>query len=474
MGTPFGVRFPQGGNALQRPAGGIIRYHAASPSTSRESRTVPRTLSLSDAAALLRPDDRLCLPLGPGLPSSFIQALGARDDWRDLWVFAGLLIDLYPLFTRAGVHLRSGFFGPVERGLRASGFDVQFVPADFRRFAALARSFAPRVMATLAATPDADGHLSLSLHAGANVAELHAAGRDPERLLVVETHPDLPRTMGVPPEHLHRLHLDEIDVLVEGERPIFTLPDTEPSPIDRAVAGHARRFIGDGCTLQTGIGAIPSEIARLLSEDRGGDYGIHSEMFSDGLMQLHLAGKVSNRKGVHDGYSVATFALGSTRLYEWLDGNAEVRFLPVDCVNGHEAIGRNRKMLSVNGALAVDLLGQVAADALEGRQYSGIGGHVDFVAGAALSPGGRSLICLPSTASVGGERRSRLVAQLPAGTLVTTPRHEVDVVITEHGAAELAGRSVEERALALIEVAHPQHRDALGQDWHRARHAQGS
>ena len=137
-------------------------------------------------------------------------------------------------------------------------------------------------------------------------------------------------------------------------------------------------------------------------------------------------------------------------------------------MNAHEAIGRNRNMLSVNGALAVDLLGQVAADAIEGRQYSGIGGHMDFVAGVALSPGGRSLICLPSTVEAGGEIRSRLVAQLPAGTLVTTPRHEVDVVVTEHGAAELAGRSVEERAAALIAVAHPERRDALREAWERA------
>jgi acyl-CoA hydrolase len=399
--------------------------------------------------------------------------LGERDDWGDLRVFAGLLMDLYPLFTRPGVHLRSGFFGPVERGLRASGFDAQFVPADFRRFAALAESLAPRVLATAAAPPDASGRISLSLHAGATVAALHAAGRDPEQLLVVEVHPDMPRTLGVPPDHPHQFYLDEVDVLVESEHPVFALPDSEPSPIDRAIAGHARRFIEDGCTLQTGIGAIPSEIARLLAADRGGDYGVHTEMFSDGLMQLHLAGKVSNRKGSHDGYSVATFALGSAGLYQWLDGNPEVRFLPVELVNGHEAIGRNRKMLSVNGALAVDLVGQVAADALEGRQYSGIGGQMDFMAGAALSPGGRSLICLPSTANVGGERRSRIVAQLPAGTLVTTPRHEVDVVITEHGAAELAGRSVDERAAALIEVAHPEHRDALRETWDRVSYSPG-
>jgi acyl-CoA hydrolase len=290
---------------------------------------------------------------------------------------------------------------------------------------------------------------------------------------VVEVHPDLPHTRGLPPEHAHCLHLDEIDVLVESDRPLFALDNPEPSPIDRAIASHVRRFIRDGSTLQTGIGTVPSAIAELISEDRGGDYGIHTEMFTDGLMRLHLSGKVSNRKGSHDGYSVTTFALGSARLYEWLNENDEVRFLPVECVNGHEAIGRNRQMVGVNGALAIDLWGQAAADALEGRQYSGIGGHMDFVAGSALSPGGRSLLCMPSTVVVGGEQRSRLVAQLPAGTLVTTPRHEIDAVVTENGAAELTGRTVAERAAALIEIAHPDHRDELREAWDRMGRSRG-
>jgi acyl-CoA hydrolase len=338
---------------------------------------------------------------------------------------------------------------------------VHFVPADFRRFAKLARALSPRVMATAAAPPDADGRLSLSLHAGATVDELRRCGRDPARLLVVEASTRLPRTLGLPPEHPHCLHLDEVDVLVESDREPVALPSAEPDAVDRRIAEHASRFITDGCTLQTGIGGVPDRIARLLAEGSGGDYGIHTEMFTDGLMGLHRAGKVKNQKGLFDGFSVATFALGSRALYDWLDGNEEVRFLPVDVVNDPSQIARNRRMISINGALTVDLVGQVVADRIGEREHSGIGGHEDFVTGAAFSEGGHSLICLPSTANTPQGRVSRIVSGFPVGTCVTTPRHQVDVVVTEWGAAELAGRTAGERAEALIAIAHPEVREAL-------------
>jgi acyl-CoA hydrolase len=203
----------------------------------------------------------------------------------------------------------------------------------------------------------------------------------------------------------------------------------------------------------------------LLADAEGGDFGIHTEMFTNGLMKLHSKGKVTNRKGIYDGFSACTFAAGTRDLYDWLEGQEEVRFLPVEQINDPSIIARNRCMISINGALAVDLEGQIAADMVDGRQYSGIGGHEDFVNGASFSEGGRSLICLPSTARVrfdGGERVvSRLVPAFPPGTSVTTPRHQVDVVITEWGVAELAGRSVDERAAALAEIAHPDFRDEL-------------
>jgi acyl-CoA hydrolase len=294
------------------------------------------------------------------------------------------------------------------------------------------------------------------------VEELRRCGRDPERLLIVETNPNLPRTLGLPPEHPHSLHLDEVDVLIESDRLPIALPDVEPSAEDRAIAAHARDFVRDGTTLQTGIGGVPTAVAALLADGPGGDYGIHTEMFTTGLMHLHKAGKVSNaHKGVYDGFSATTFAMGSEELYSWLDGCEEVRFLPVECINDPSIIAANRNMLSINGALSLDLYGQVVADTIDGRQHSGIGGHEDFTSGASLESDDRSLICLPATVQPDGRRLSRILARHPEGTVVTTPRHQVDVVITEHGVAEVAGLTVRERARELARIAAPEFRDEL-------------
>jgi acyl-CoA hydrolase len=441
---------------------------------SRDPRFARKVRSASDAAALVRATDSLAIGLGPCQPPCFLNALGERDDFESLTVFGALLTGLYKLFTRRGVTMLSGFYGPVERGLRGAGFDVRFVPADFRRFGRFARQLQPRIMTTLVAPPDAEGRCSLALHAGATVEELHRAGRDPERILIAEVNPKLPRTLGLPPEHGHALHLDEIDVVVESDAEPFYLPDHPPTDVERAIAEHVAPFVPDGATLQTGIGGIPNEIVDLLAEGPGSDYGIHTEMFTNGLMKLHRAGKVTDRKGIYNGFSACTFAAGTRELYDWLDGQERVRFLPVERINDPAIIARNRKMISINGALSVDLTGQVAADTLNGRQYSGIGGHEDFVNGASFAEGGRSLVCLPATARVpdgaGGHAIvSRIVAGFAPGTPVTTPRHQVDVVITEFGAAELAGKTVEERAAALAEIAHPDFRDALHSDAQKLR-----
>jgi len=189
-----------------------------------------RRCSAAEAAALVRPVDALALPLGPGQPVEVLRALGERDDFTDLVVFTALLTGLYRLFTRPGVRLLSGFFGPVERGLRDAGHDVRFVPGDFRRFERIAQRLSPRVMATCAAPPDAQGRLSLSLHAGATAEELVRCGRDPERLLIVETSPRLPRTLGLPPEHPHGLRVEEVDVVVESDWEPLTLANGAPDP----------------------------------------------------------------------------------------------------------------------------------------------------------------------------------------------------------------------------------------------------
>ncbi|MFM7068859.1 MAG: acetyl-CoA hydrolase/transferase family protein [Actinomycetes bacterium] len=424
--------------------------------------TSPNISTPAEAVALMRPADVLALGLGTAHPSGFLHALGERDDWVDLQVNGALLTDLYAVLTKPGVSFRSGFFGPAERFLRDSGANIAFVPSDFRGFGPILEDRRPRVMATTVSAPDADGLCSLSLHAGASVDELHRCGNDPERLLIAEFSEYYPRTFGVEPDHLHRLHVSEIDVLIETDAQPINLADPAPGEADRAIAEYARSFITDGCTLQTGIGAIPSLIAGMLADGPGGGYGVHSEMFTTGLMRLHQAGKVTNtNKGEFDGYSVTTFAAGVPELYTWLHENRDVRFLPVDVVNDPRLISLNRKFVSINGAIAVDLHGQVVADTMGGHQYSGIGGHEDFVAGAALQLEDRSLLCLRSSTMQPEGRVSRILPSLGNGQLVTTPRHQTDVIITEFGIAELRGKTVGERARELVHVAHPDFRDEL-------------
>jgi acyl-CoA hydrolase len=337
-------------------------------------------LSLERAAALLRPVDSFAIPIGPGQPGSLLHVLSARDDFEKLEVFSALLLDLYPLFAKPGVSLLSGFLGPAERALQAAGHDVQFIPSDFRRFARIAEQLAPRVMATAVAPAGPDGRFSLSLHAGASIDALRECGRDPGRVLIAEVNPELPRTFGLPPEHSHDLGPDEIDILIEADRPARTLEDPPASEVELAIARHVQRLVPEAATLQTGIGGLPNAVAGLLAEGDGGDYGIHSEMFTTGLMQLHQAGKITNdQKGIYDGYSICTFALGTKELHDWLHENEAVRFLPVDIVNDPSVIRQNRNMVAINGALTIDLAGQVVADTIVGRQHSGIGGHEDFV-----------------------------------------------------------------------------------------------
>jgi acyl-CoA hydrolase len=431
---------------------------------------VAETLTPTEAATRLLPTDTLGIPLATGQPPGFLQALGERDDWSDLKVYGALLGVGTELFNHPHVHYLSGFFGPFERALRDGGANISFAAADFRRFAPLLEEQAPRVMATAAAPPDSEGWCSLSLHAGGTSTELIRAAADPDRLLVVETSPNYPRTFGIPPEHMHALKVDEIDILVEGDGSPLPLPDVETSDTDREIAKHAAAFVPDGATLQTGIGTIPSAIAAELANGDKGDFGVHSEMFTNGLMALHEAGKVSNaHKGCYDGVSVATFAAGSEDLYRWLHENEDIAFLPVELVNSTEAIARNRKMITINGALAIDVHGQVVADTINGTQFSGIGGHEDFIAGPALDVEDRSLLCFPATFKTkDGDLKSRIVPWFEAGAVITTPRHQVDVVVTEFGAAELQGKTVHQRGVALAAIAHPDFRDELVEAGERA------
>ncbi|MGO9876986.1 MAG: acetyl-CoA hydrolase/transferase family protein [Acidimicrobiia bacterium] len=420
------------------------------------------TATPDEAAHLVRRSDTIGFGLGPGNPDAFLTALGRRDDWDDLVLGGALLLGYYTVLTKPGVSYRSGFFGPAERLLVAQGYNVELVPGGFRQFAPILERIAPRIMAAQATPPDADGRVNLSLHLGATRNELLRAGNDPNRLLLVEVNSRLPRTCSLAPQFDNTIPLEVIDVLVEADSDPFSLVDPPATEIDEAIATHALRFVKDGSTLQTGIGSVPNMVATKLAAGSGGGYGVHSEMFTTGLMRMHQEGKVTNQaKGIFDDVSVTTFALGTAELYDWLDHNTDVAFLPVDVVNDPTVISRNHDFVSINGALCVDLYGQVVADSIDGRQISGVGGHEDFVAGAELHTDAHSLICLASTATVGGVVSSRIRPALPEGSIVSTPRHHTGVVVTEYGSADLTGLTVRERAKALSELAHPDFRAEL-------------
>ena len=414
-----------------------------------------------EAAALIHRRDTIGFGLGPANPDAFLTALGGRDDWEDLTFGGALLLGYYPVMTHPNVSYRSGFFGPAERIMLGQGARVELVPGGFRQFAPILRRYAPRVMTAQATPPGPDGTVNLSLHLGATYDELVMAGRDPDRMLVIEVNPNLPWTTTLP-DYANTIPVDLVDVIVETDGTPYALPQAVPDDIDRTIADTARSFIADGTTLQIGIGAAPDMVAAQLAAGPGGDYGVHSEMFSDGLMQLHQAGKVTNAsKTLFNGVSVTTFALGSTDLYRWLDHNADVAFVPVHIVNDPSVIARNHAFVSINGALSLDLYGQVVADNIDGKQISGVGGHEYLGAAAELRLDDHSLICLRSTAQVDGVTRSRIVPLLPAGSVVSTPRHHTGVVITEYGAADLSGLTVRERAEALCGIAHPDFRAEL-------------
>ena len=421
----------------------------------------PRLRSPEEAAALVRDRDDILLPLAPAQPAGFLRALGRRERFERLRLLCALLQEPFDLLSRPGVSVLSQFFGPVERMLTAAGVPIGHVTADFHGLELLARRTKPRIVASAVAPPDEQGFLSFGLHAGASEIPFFEAARDPERLAVAEINPRMPHTRGLADFGNHRIHFSEVDVIVEYDAPLFTLPETAPSERDLRIAALVGELVPDGATLHFGIGSVPNEIAKILAAGPRGDFGIHTEMVVDGVKMLHEAGKVTNRKGLFDGYSTATFGLGSQALYDWLDEETSVRFLPVSATNPACQVARNRRMISVNAAIMVDLHGQVVADTVAGRQHSGVGGHESFVTGARESDGGTSILCLHSTKEIDGAPRSRIVAELPPGSIVTTPRHQVDRVATEHGIVQLFGLSDAERAEVLVELADPAFRAEL-------------
>ena len=410
--------------------------------------------SPSEPAAVLEhvgPDADIIVPLANGEPVTLLDAIEAvGNDLVGVRVHQMHAVHDRPYLHGAfGDRLRhvSYFLSHVTRSCFRAG-TIDLVPNNFSEMRAILaeRTVDPLVLAA-SSLPDRHGYFSLGLNAD-YVASFIGRAR-----FFLEANAQMPRTFG-----RNQVHVSQVLGWVDVDRPLVEITPPARSAIDERIAGFVAERIPDRATIQTGIGSIPNAILSALSGHR--DLGVHTELLSDGLMDLVDAGVVNGvAKQLNRTKTVGTFALGSRRLYDFLDENAAFELWPVRYVNDPRVIAQEESFVSINSTIAVDLLGQCASETVAGSYYSSSGGQADFARGAMYSKGGQGFVVLASTAK--NDTISKIVAQLAPGDVVTTLKNTVDKVVTEWGVAELRGRSLRERANALIAIAHPDHRDSL-------------
>jgi len=401
----------------------------------------------------------IILPLANGEPVELMDAIEANAHrWSHVRVH-----QMHALHDRPYLHGTLGdslqhvsyFLSKVTRPCFAAG-TVDLVPNNFSEMRAILRDATvdPLVIAA-ASVPDRHGYFSLGLNAD-YVASFIGRAR-----FFLEANRQMPRTFG-----RNQVHISQVVGWSEADYPLVELESPDVTEIDQRIADHVAARIPDGATLQVGIGSIPNAILSRLVDHQ--HLGIHTELISDGVMDLVERGVVTGvSKQLNRTKTVGTFALGSSRLYEFMDENTAFELWPVRYVNDPRVIAQEKSFVSINSTIAVDLLGQCASETVAGTYYSSSGGQADFARGAMYSDGGQGFVVLHSTTS---NDTSKIVAQLNAGDVVTTLKNTVDKVVTEWGVAELRGRSIRERARALIAIAHPEHRDHLTAEARRLYH----
>jgi 4-hydroxybutyrate CoA-transferase len=421
-----------------------------------------RIVTPAEAVATITSGQQVFVHGGAATPTALIEALAARaSELTDVELIhfhtEGPAPHLAP--EMAG-HLRHRalFIGANARQAVNEG-RADYVPIFLSDVPELFRTGVIQLDAAFinVSPPDAHGFCSLGTSIDAALAATRSATR-----VVAQVNPRMPRTLGD-----SFIHVDDIELGVEVDQPPYEYATEPVGDVERRIGEYVAELIPNGATLQMGIGSIPAAVALALRDKR--DLGIHTEMFTDVVLDLIEAGAVTGAaKEINQGKVVSAFLMGTGRLYDFVDDNPLVEMRPVDYTNDTTVIRRFRRMAAVNSAIAVDLTGQVSADSIGTRFYSGVGGQMDFIRGAALAAEGRAVIALPSTAA--GGTISRITATLAVGAGVVTSRAHVRTVVTEYGVAELFGRSIRERASALIAIAHPDFRDELTSDARRLYH----
>ncbi len=392
----------------------------------------------------------LIVPIANGEPVKLLDQLEARFDQME-----GVRVhQMHALRDRPYLHGAyrgqlehvSWFLSHITRPAFEAG-GCHFAPANFSEVPLFMADKKPVAVLAAASPPDKHGYFSLGVSAD------YAAPFIGQVPFILEVNAQMPRTFGD-----NRLHIDDVAGWCEVDYPLIEMPAASPGEIDRTIAGHIVERVANGATIQLGIGSIPSAVASFLIDHK--DLGVHTELLSDPVVDLVEHGAVTGRcKQNNRGRIVATFALGSRRLYDFADGNDLVLFHSVDRVNDPRLIGQEDNFVSINATLQVDLYGQCASETLGTRYFSGSGGQADFARGAQYSKGGQGFVVLQSTTRDG--RISKITPTLNTGSVVTTNKNTVDKIVTEYGVAELQGRTLAQRAAALIAIAHPRHRDWL-------------
>lgn len=412
-----------------------------------------KRMSAADAIRVVRNGETVVVPTGVGEPPSLLTALGeARRDFRDVTVAQLLPVRKYGYFdAETAEHVRhtAYFFSGTSRPGGLEGW-IDYLPAYFAELPTLIkRDLIPAdVVFSIASPMDEHGYFSLALAADYTMAAVEKA-----RAIVLEINPNVPFANG----DCH-VHISQVTALTESDDPILEVGLPKIGPVQEAIGKYVADMIPDGATLQIGYGGIPDAVVMQLTDKR--DLGIHTEMVGDGIMTLVEAGVITNRKkNYHHGKMLATFALGSKKLYQFMHRNPALEMHPVDFTNDPYLAGQNDNLHAINATMQVDFLGQCGSESLGFAPYSGTGGQADFVRAANRSNGGKSFIVLPSTAK--DDTISRLVPTLSAGTHVTTSKNDVNYVVTEFGVAQLRGKTAKQRCLALIGIAHPNFRAEL-------------
>jgi len=415
-----------------------------------------RVTTAEEAVKVIQSGQRVFLTGNCSVPQKLLGALVARaHELHDVEIIQVLTIGPAPHAApeMAGhLNINTLFISDNVRQAVHEG-RADFTPVFLSQVPLLMRygPLTPDVALIHVAPPDEHGFCSLGIEAGLSKTPAQVA-----KTVVAEINERMPRTLGD-----SFIHISKIDYAVPVDYPLAELPMGEPNELSKAIGKHVADLIEDGSTLQLGIGAIPDGVLHFLGDKR--DLGVHTELFSDGVMMLIQRGVITNeRKTLHPGKVIAGFMLGTQRLYDFVDDNPIIELHPTEYVNDPFVIAQNEKMVSINSAIEIDLTGQVCADSIGPRLYSGVGGQVDFVYGAARSKGGKPIIALPSTAVLkDGTVVSRIVPMLKPGAGVVTSRNHVHYIATEFGVADLFGKTIRQRARALIDIAHPAFRAEL-------------